>query len=308
MIRRAINRFGLVIILLAVSLPSGTNAQETIVWPYICYKPIYICEENRLTGGSGFYVYSHLQERLTGYRHVLLQMPIKRVIESAKKGRHQIFYGLYKTPEREASMHFSIPCRISTPTFIVVRKADLATLGKSRRVSLRSLLNNDRLTFLHLQSISFGKPIDDLISANKNRANVITEYDTTDICIKSFKLLMNHRIDYFLSLDGSHHDSLDLGIEDQIAYLTIAEQDQWDVGYITAPKNEWGRRIIQRINAILREIIPTEAFMQLFVPLVSRDNLPALRRAFEQKLVAPLRSAKDDETHKSRISTGFDEN
>jgi uncharacterized protein (TIGR02285 family) len=121
------------VIIFGLGLGQETIAKEEIVWPYICYKPVYICDDNQLVGGSGYHILNLLWEKMPVYEHVLVKMPLKRVLESAKQGKHQIFYGLYKTPDREKFLEFSIPCRISTPTYLITRKTDLQHLAYLER-------------------------------------------------------------------------------------------------------------------------------------------------------------------------------
>ncbi len=293
----------LIIMALAAVLANTVHAKDKIVWPYVCFKPVYICEDNQLARGSGFHILNLLWQKMPEYEHELLKMPIKRIIESTKQGEHQLFYGMYKTPAREKSFHFSMPCRISTPTFLVVRKADLSKFGNGKQVSLHHFLANDKLTFLYLQSVSFGKGIDELLERYKNEPNVLTEHDTTNMIGKSLKLLLNSRIDYMLSMDGTRYDASKLGIADKIAFIPLVEQNRYDVGYIIAPKNEWGLAMIDRVNATLKKVIPTEAFFQYFTPLVEGVTIPILRKQFNEHILAPsneyvyLTAIQEEQTH-----------
>lgn len=285
--------FILIVLSLTTVFANNVYAKEKIVWPYICFKPVYICENNQLIGGSGFHILNLLWQKMPGYEHELVQMPIKRILESAKQGDHQLFYGMYKTPAREVFLQYSIPCRISTPTFLVVRKADLPKFGNGSPVSLQHILEDKELTFLYLQSVSFGKGIDELLKKYKGGANVSTEYDTTDMLRKSLKLLLTKRVDYMLSLDGTRYDAKKLGIADKIVYLSITEQSRFEIGYIVAPKNDWGNAMINRVDSILRKTIPTETFFQYFTPLVDEAMIPKLRQKYNEKILSPSREKPD---------------
>lgn len=274
-------------LILTTLFANNVYSKETITWPYVCFKPVYICENNNLIGGSGFHVLNLLWQEIPEYEHTLVQMPVKRILESAKEGEHQLFYGMYKTPQRETFLQYSIPCRISTPTFMVVRKVDLQKFGNGSKVSLQNVLEDKKKTFLYLQSVSFGKGIDELIKKYKGGENILTFYDTTDMLGKSLKLLLSNRIDCMLSLDGTRYDAKKLGVADKIAYLSITEQNQYDVGYIIAPKNAWGNTIINQVNAILRKTIPTKTFFQYFIPLVDEAMIPKLRQKYNEKILSP---------------------
>jgi len=276
-------------LILITVLAGNGYAKKKIAWPYVCFKPVYICGNNQLIGGSGFHILNLLWQQMPEYEHELIQMPVKRILESAKQGDHQLFYGMYKTPEREAYLLYSIPCRISTPTFLVVRKEDISRFGDGNPVSLQHILEDKKRRFLYLQSVSFGKGIDELLKKYKGGANVITEYNTTDMLNKTLKLLLTKRVDSMLSLDGTRYDAKKLGISDKIAYLSISEQNRFDVGYIVAPKNDWGKAMIHQVDAILRKTIPTETFFQYFTPLVDEAMIPKLRQEYNEKILSPSR-------------------
>ena len=80
---------------------------------------------------------------------------------------------------------------------------------------------------------------------------------------------------------------------DTIAYVPIVEQDRYEVGYITAPDNTWGNMMIDRINMILKQIVPTDSYFNLFKTLVNDDMIPVLKQEMEQKIVIPARRHPD---------------
>ncbi|THB71650.1 MAG: hypothetical protein D6B25_18170 [Desulfobulbaceae bacterium] len=276
-----------IVLSLLLFLTSSTFAKDKIIWPYVCFKPLYICKDGQLADGAGFHVLNVMQQNLPDYEHELLQMPIKRILESGKNGDRILFYGLYKTPERESFLNYSLPCRISTPTYLVIRKEDVSLFTTSKQVSLKTLLNNQSLTFLYFQSVSFGKGIDEILENSKEKPNVLVEYDTTNMTEKSLNLLINKRVDYMLSLDGTGYDAREMGIYDEITYLSIKEQNQYDLGYIVAPKNEWGQTIIKQVNEVLRREVSKESFFQFFTPLVDKLMLPELKKNYDEKIVKP---------------------
>ena len=221
------------------------------------------------------------------YEHELMLSPIKRIVEDAKSGEKQLFYGMYKTPEREKFFHYSLPCRISPPTYIVIRKNEFEKFGKENQVSFKNLLENSDFKFLMLNSISFGPGIDELLELHRNNPNVLIEYNTTNMGAKSLKLLLNNRVDYILSLDGISYDANEQGVSNQLNYLKIQEQAKYQIGYITAPKTQWGEHMIEKVNNILRKEIPRESFFQMLKPLVGRGMLPEFKREFNKKILEP---------------------
>jgi hypothetical protein len=119
----------------------------------------------------------------------------------------------------------------------------------------------------------------------KGKPNILTEYNTANLAEKTMKLLINKKVDAMLSLDGSRYDAIEMGISDQISFIPILEQDQYDVGHITAPKGDWGKAMIQDVNRILRKELQTEAFFQFFTPLVDEAMIPVLRKKYDELII-----------------------
>ena len=168
----------LAIAVLCLGLYRVADAKEKITWPYICFYPLYICENDKLVGGAGLELYHLIWENMPEYKHEVVLLPIKRMLEEFKHGRHYLFWGLYKTQEREKYLYFSIPCRISPPTMVVIRKNDLQKFGGGKTVSLKALLDDKALRFLIFDSISFGSGVDELLKKYEKEENVYTEYRT----------------------------------------------------------------------------------------------------------------------------------
>ena len=86
-----------------------------------------------------------------------------------------------------------------------------------------------------------------------------------------------------------------MGIADQIVLIPIKEQKDYKVGHIVAPKNEWGKQMIKKVNQVLRKQIPTETFFQFFTPLVSDNLVPELRQQFNELIVKPSKEQNHDQ-------------
>jgi uncharacterized protein (TIGR02285 family) len=277
----------LVMVLFGLGFFETTHAKEKITWPYLCYYPLYICENSRVVGGAGWDILNLMWKNMPQYNHEAVLLPVKRILKDMKEGKHYLFYGLYKTPEREKYVYFSLPCRISTPTMVVIRKDEIQRFGMGKSVSLKRLLEDKLLKFLMFSEISFGSGTDDLLKTFGKAENVYTEYRTDKMNQYALDLLLNKRIDYFLALNGTRHRAGELGMSDEIAFIPIKEQKDYKVGHITAPKNDWGKRVIQEVNQVLKKQVSTEYFFNLFTPLVSDNMVPELRRQFNRLIVEP---------------------
>ncbi len=265
-------------------------AKEKIIWPYICYHPIFICDKDTLVGGAGWEIYRLMWERMPEYEHEALLLPIKRIIKDMEEGKHYLFWGLYKTPEREKVLNYSLPCRISPPTMVVIRKGDFQNFSGDKPGPLKALLDNKRLKFLRFNAISFGPEVDQVVKQYEKMKNVYVDYRSDNMDKIALDLLLKKRVDYFLALNGTAQVAAEMGVADQLAFIPITEQIDYKVGYIVAPKNEWGRGMIRKVDEVLRKEVPTDAFFAFFKPLVNENMVPELRRQYNALVAEPARS------------------
>ena len=263
------------------------DAGEKIIWPYICFYPMYICENDKNIGGIGWEILQHIWKNMPEYENEAVLLPIKRVLQDMKKGKHYLFLGLYKNPEREKYLYYSVPCRIEPPAMVAIRKSDLQRFGGGAAVSLEALLKEKTLKTMIFNSVSYGAVIDALFKKYENAENLHVDYRSDKMASYPLNLLMKKRIDYYWASKGTPHIAKKKGVADQIAFIPIVEENIYQVGYITAPKNEWGKRMLKKVNRILRQLIRTEAFFQLYEPLVSENMAPELRRQFEALILEP---------------------
>lgn len=277
----------LIIAVLCLGLYKTADAKEKITWPYICFYPIYICENDKLVGGAGWKILHLVWANMPEYNHEVVLEPLKRSLEEFKHGKHYLLWGPVKTPEREKYLYYSIPCMLYPPTMVVIRKSDLQRFGGGETVSLKALLEDRALRFLMFSSFSFGGGVDELLKEYEKAGNVYMDYRTDELNRHTLDLLLKKRIDYFLALTGTRHIASEMGIADQIVYIPIKEKNNYNLGYIVAPKNEWGKQMIKKVNQVLRKQIPTENFFQFFTPLVTDNMVPELRRQFNELIVKP---------------------
>ena len=151
--------------------------------------------------------------------------------------------------------------------------------------NLKRLLEDKHLKFLTFSDLSFGPGVDGLLKTFGKADNVYTEYRTDKMNQYALDLLLKKRIDYFLALNGTRHVASELGKADEIVFIPIKEQNEYKVGSIAAPKNDWGKQIIQDVNQVLKNRVSTDYFFNLFTPLVSDNMVPELRRQFDQLIV-----------------------
>lgn len=272
------------VVFLLFSLKSAI-AEEPVIWPVFSYPPLFIIEPGKAPSGAGVSVINLIKSKLPEYEHKIKELPISRVFRGLQDGYHYCAYGVLKTPEREAYMYYSLPCRITTPCFVVVRNTDAAKFGSEKKLSLRELLENKELKLLIKKDVIYNKEINSVIDEYAGQKHIYI-LPSNELGRKEVEMLVAKRIDYTISVASTAYEAKQMGVLDDISFLPFEDTyNHYDVGYIICPKNEWGRQMTDKINKILKEEIPKPEFFDLFKPFVTENMIPELRSQYEKLIM-----------------------
>ncbi|MBF0205121.1 MAG: transporter substrate-binding domain-containing protein [Desulfamplus sp.] len=264
-------------------------AKDTVMWGHNCIPPLYVCDGDgdKVTGVAAD-IENIIFENLKEYEHQRLSSNVERLIDNLKT--QDMFFcnvAMAKNPEREKFAYFSIPAAIVPPIHIFIRKDDHAIFGGADIVSLENSLKNTKLKFGYPASRSFGKEIDAIIKTYVNEPNVSASYSSA-AADQPMNLLINKRIDYtiggYFALKIAAKKQ---GIEDKILPLKVSENQDYLVLYVVAPKNDWGKTIIDKINTILKKEIPTQQYFDLFKPFYDDKTKDDFKKQYDELLIKP---------------------
>lgn len=231
-------------------------AMESITWLEVSMPPYLIQDGPNKNEGYGNTVSAILRENLPDYDHQIVVTNVIRHFDRFKKGEKVCSVGLYRTPEREAFMHFSIPSLLTMPAVLITTKEKLALFGNNRSIKLGDVLANPRFILGLSKDRSYGNTIDAILKTYQDRTNLVL-YSGQELAANYFKMLMMDRVDGLIGLpDEAMYHAEQLGLRDQLATLIIEENQQDFAGWFCAvgcTKNEWGKAVIERINAVLLE-------------------------------------------------------
>lgn len=263
-------------------------SKDTVMWGHNCIPPLYVCEGDKVTGVAAD-IENIIFENLKDYDHQRLSSNVERLIDNLKI--QDMFFcnvAMAKNPEREKFAYFSIPVAIVPPIHIFIRKDDHAIFGGSDIVSLENSLKNTKLKFGYPASRSFGKEIDAIIKSHANESHVSASY-SSEAADQPINLLINKRIDYtiggYFALKIAAKKQ---GIEDKILPLKISEKKDYLVLYVVAPKNDWGKTMIDKINTILKKEIPTQRYFDLFKPFYDDKTKDEFKKQYDELLIKPI--------------------
>ena len=136
---------------------------ESITWLEVSMPPYLIQDGPYKTEGYGSMVSAILREHMPEYDHQVIVTNVIRHFDRFKKGEQVCSIGLYRTPEREAFMHFSIPSLLTMPAVLITTKDKLAQFGESRSIKLGEVLANPRFILGLSKDRSYGTTVDAIL-------------------------------------------------------------------------------------------------------------------------------------------------
>ena len=260
-----------VILLAVLAIVFGTAfpapAKDSITWMQVNMPPFFIHEGLERHRGYGDVVSAILQANLPNYDHHVMVTNVIRHFERFKQGEKVCSIGLYRTPEREQFIAFSIPSFLTLPAALVTTKDKAAAHGWTGSVRLDDVLHHPEFVLGLSADRSYGLRIDTLLKQHHDRFNLIT-YSGQELAANYFKMLLLDRLDGLLALpDEAMYQAKRLGIGDRLTVLSIEENQEGYEGWMCAvgcPNNEWGRGVIEQVNRILVEQRPTEQYKMAY--------------------------------------------
>lgn len=223
-------------------------------------------------------------ERLPEYEHRFVHANMPRILGMMKAGGNVCYAGLFKTPEREQFIQFSIPNLITMSNGVVVARGRARSLvGQGQEVSLEELLRKKDLTLGVTQGRAYGGRLDELLSgASPDSPNIVVRAGQ-DSLLGLLRMLGAGRIDYCLGFPWEvPYVAKHGGLAEFFDIVPISETKdaRWVKNYIGCPRNEWGIELIRKIDGVLRTVMPTEAHMQHQLKWFPAAMAPLVRQAY----------------------------
>lgn len=247
-------------LLMLVMLPFSVSAKDTILWQTYHRPPgTFNFGENK---GQGF-VQQSLQmiiEQMPDYQHEMPITTLARAIADIKAGKQACHPALYITPEREKEMIFSNASILNANNRVIARPEKILPFLNNGQVSLEKILQQNSLVFGHVKNRSYGNIIDDIFKRHEHAENIV-QVDNIDLN-RVFQMIERERVDISISYpyEIQHYLMKNPQSTGQLAAYAIENIPAYNIGAIACPKNAWGKKVIQQINTILKEIKPTAEY------------------------------------------------
>ncbi len=272
-------------ILLVLALyPMIAVAQDSMTWMEADFVPGYIHEGPLKGQGYEDVITKILQKDLSGYTHQTMIGNMARMTQEFKQGKQVCNVALFKTPEREEFMYFSVPSTFTLPNGLIAKKDKLSLFGNSQAVSLDEFLKS-KIKLGISRDRSYGKNIDAVLEKHKNSGNIVV-HSGKDVFESLFQMLIRDRVDCMLGLpEEVMYVAEQEGLKDKIASLTLKENentyDSW-LGYVACSKTDWGKQAIGKINQILKTQRPTVEYRSAYERWLDEHAKESYRKLYDE--------------------------
>jgi len=230
-------------LLLITAVSPAAIAADQIIWGKHHVPPYMIREGPLAHQGIFDLTLDVLKENMPQYQHVELGAPFPRVISEIKRGSHWCYIGTLKTPEREADGYFSLPTSIFLPLRIIVRRDRLAQFTGPQ--SLRTLLQDRQRVTSVMRNRSYSPIVDKLLASHPPREFYSEQAE-------AISMLLAGRLDYMIEIPLLAFDQARLmGRTGELVAIPTLEADEVVFNRVMCPRNEWGRKVIEQVDAVL---------------------------------------------------------
>jgi len=137
-------------------------------------------------------------------------------------------------------------------------------LGSDKMVSLGKLLGDKRLT-AGVTYGRYGPLLNPIVDRHKGESNIdyVTKYNNI------IRMLFENRFDYIIEYPPviNYYEKLENkeGVVIKVPIKEVVELKPYFTAYVVCPKNEWGNRVIEKINKILLEERNTQRYREILL-------------------------------------------
>lgn len=254
---RFIMRFStFIIIFLAMLAPNKAwSAENELIWYHVDSAPGIVSSGPFKGQGYHQYFLKKIQNSMPGYKHTNNSANYSRIIKQLKHS-NGCCIAMYKNKEREKFIEFSQPTIIGLSNGIHIIAKDIAKfkpyMDEEGRISIRDLFNNSDLRMGIAKGRRYTGAVDQLIKENQNSDKIYVYYKS-DVFRGLIRLLETERtIDYAV---GHPQEIRWLTkhriVKDKFYFIPIKELPPYGLAYVGCTKNEWGKKVINKIDTIL---------------------------------------------------------
>nr|WP_281255647.1 TIGR02285 family protein [Desulfamplus magnetovallimortis] len=267
-------------IIASSSCLSKVYSKDSITWMILDWPPWMILEGEDKGNGRFNHILKVAQDNLPEYDHVTEIMNWARFWHEVEQNNNICYpFGL-KSGNRENLVYYSIPHTFVLPNAIIIKKADADKLGNPESYSIVTLLSDKRFNGYAEKNRSFTEKVDTLLKKYESGSNLTRVSARAESLIK---MVSTGRIDYTIEYPIVAEYYNKKGDDTaSITSIPISEMEPYSYVYLCCTKNEWGKRIIEKWNEVLRRIKTTDEYRSITeIGHTDKKELKLIRQYYE---------------------------
>lgn len=239
--------------------------QCTVYWLHPDQPPLFIPTGYGEGMGQGDRFEKFLTTQLSGCIHSFDSANWERIVHTMKQKDNACCVALYKTPEREEFIEFSIPYQIVLSNALIIvdsRKHEFDKLiNKEGYIALEEALKKGFRIGVAKGRVYRGV-IDEILIKYRNDPRIIEQSSSHNMVGNLIKMMVANRIDGLIAYPfEAQYVAKTMGIGGSIVSIPIAGMDSYGLNTIGCSKTEKGKEIIKNLNAIIMQYRTTPDFM-----------------------------------------------
>ena len=243
--------------LLAISLFSSVvHADKPVInWFHADFPPGFI--NTGYLKGEGYenYLERYLRQALSEYEHRYYKANYSRILDEIRT-ENACCVALLRKPERESFVAYSQPTMLALPNGVMIlrdRYDEFAPfVDQDGYISIKALFRDSDLRMGVSAGRRYGGGVDELLSRFGHHPKIVVR-SGDDVLRGLLKMIASQRsIDYAI---GYPHELNWLNYKEKLdgdlQFIPIREMPKFVISQIGCSKNEWGNKVIARLNDVL---------------------------------------------------------
>lgn len=270
------------------SRPGWSQDEQRIEWLNQDFPPFSINQGPASGQGISDVLGKMIQDEMSAWTHVANDSTLLEVNGRMRDGHQVCATTFIKTPTREKIMHFSIPFMIVPPNGITIRREDRRKFGDGTQLAqltLAQLIEDPSLKLAFARGRAYGKQIDAVLDGTESKSHVYGRHGD-DLYGSLFEMLLKGSTDYIL---GFPYEAVfrahELGVEDQVMSLPIAESGAYVLSHIVCAKTEWGAGAVQAIDTAIRGLRTRDDYRQAIERWLDESLMTEFRKRYRQEFL-----------------------
>lgn len=250
------------LLLCTLSIPTVQAVQNnTIVWLRLDFPPFEINAGPFKNQGIVDVIKQSVQRGLPDYQHVDGGLVNNDRLIASMKNTNVCHAAMLKTPEYEPISYLSVAIGMM-PSHVIFTTPGVYQdkFNSVSMVSLSALLKDPKF-MLGLPSRSMGATIDGIVKAHQGQSNIFNRYTASANGL--IRMLLGSRFDYLIGYPAEVTLWNKTNPDQPLVAIRLSETDgQYTFGRVGCSRNDWGKKIVEKVNQYLDKHRLTESFIK----------------------------------------------